>query len=107
MKATDVRPTRFAEAQRAAHQLIAAAGRGAEVMVIEAGGHPVIRVPFTRDVERAHSAISAMEAQVVRWTLRTETRQDTTVTVERRDERGLVTVDAIDAQGEFINFLEA
>ena len=46
-------------------------------------------------------------SQVVRWTLCTETRQDTTVTVARRDGRGLVTVDAIDAQGEFINFLDA
>jgi Ca-activated chloride channel homolog len=63
MKATDARPTRFAEAQRAAHQLITAASRGTEVMVIEAGSHPVIRVPFTRDVERAHSAVSAMEAR--------------------------------------------
>jgi len=46
-------------------------------------------------------------SQVVRWTLRTDTRQDTTVTVERREERGVVTVDAIDAKGQFINFLEA
>ena len=46
-------------------------------------------------------------SQVVRWTLRTEARHDTTVTVDRRDERGLVTVDAIDATGQFINFLEA
>ncbi len=63
MKATDVRPTRFAEAQRAALTLIAEAGRGAEVMVIEAGTHPVLRVPFTRDVERARRAVAAMQAR--------------------------------------------
>jgi Mg-chelatase subunit ChlD len=61
MKATDVRPSRFAEARRAAIQLIDEAGRGAEVMVIEAGVHPVIRVPFTRDVERARAAIQSLE----------------------------------------------
>jgi Ca-activated chloride channel family protein len=63
MKATDVSPSRFAEAQRAALSLIAEAGRGAEVMVVEAGTHPVIRVPFTRDVDRARRAISEMEAR--------------------------------------------
>jgi uncharacterized membrane protein len=61
MKATDVRPSRFAEAQRAALQLIDEAGRGAELMVIEAGIHPVIRVPFTRDVQRARAAVAALE----------------------------------------------
>jgi Ca-activated chloride channel family protein len=60
MKATDVLPSRFAEAQRAAGQLIDEAGRGAEVMVIEAGVHPVIRVPFTRDVDRARRAVSEL-----------------------------------------------
>src|SRR5262249_33757029 len=63
MKATDARPTRFAAAQRAAHQLIAGAGRGAEVMVVEAGVHPGIRVPFTRDIVRAPAAAAAMEAR--------------------------------------------
>jgi Ca-activated chloride channel family protein len=57
MKATDVQPSRFGEAQRTALQLIGEAGRGAEVMVIEAGIHPVIRVPFTRDTERARQAV--------------------------------------------------
>ncbi len=60
MKATDVPPTRFAEAQRRAIRLIDEAGRGAEVMVIEAGIHPVIRVPFTRDLEQARTAISRL-----------------------------------------------
>jgi uncharacterized membrane protein len=63
MKATDVIPNRFAEAQRAAIRLLNEAGRGAEVMVIEAGIHPVIRVPFTRDADRARAAILALEAR--------------------------------------------
>jgi Ca-activated chloride channel family protein len=61
MKATDVRPSRFAAAQRAALELIDGAGRGAELMVIEAGLHPVIRVPFTRDAQRARAAVAAIE----------------------------------------------
>jgi Ca-activated chloride channel homolog len=62
MKARDVRPSRFVEAQRAAIQLIDEAGRGAEVMVVEATTHPVIRVPFTRDLDRARRAVYSMEA---------------------------------------------
>ncbi len=46
-------------------------------------------------------------AQTIRWTLRTGTRSDTTATVVRRDGQGVVTVEAVDAKGEFINFLEA
>ncbi|MGH7357773.1 MAG: VWA domain-containing protein, partial [Candidatus Rokuibacteriota bacterium] len=45
-------------------------------------------------------------AQVVRWTLRANTRSDTTVAVERRDGQAVVTVDGIDTKGEFINFLD-
>ena len=63
MKATDVVPSRFAEARRAALQLIEEAGRGAEVMVIEAGTHPLIRVPFTRDTERARRAVYEMRSE--------------------------------------------
>jgi uncharacterized membrane protein len=63
MKARDVAPSRFAEAQRAAVQLIDEAGRGAEVMVIEATTHPVIRVPFTRELDRARRAIYDMQAR--------------------------------------------
>jgi uncharacterized membrane protein len=63
MKARDVAPSRFDEARRTAVQLIEEAGRGAEVMVIEASTHPVIRVPFTRDVDRARRAIYEMQAR--------------------------------------------
>ncbi|MGH7265127.1 MAG: VWA domain-containing protein [Candidatus Rokuibacteriota bacterium] len=63
MKARDVAPTRFAEAQSRAAQILAEAGRGAEVMVIEAAGHPVIRVPFTRDLDRARRAVYDLQAR--------------------------------------------
>jgi hypothetical protein len=43
----------------------------------------------------------------VRWTLRAGARSDTTATVERRDGQGVVTVEAIDPKGEFINFLDS
>lgn len=46
-------------------------------------------------------------AQVTRWTLRSGSRSDTVATVERRDEMGEITVDAVDAKGEFLNFLDA
>jgi hypothetical protein len=46
-------------------------------------------------------------AQVTRWTLRTGNRSDTVASVERRRPGGEVTVEAIDAKGEFINFLDA
>jgi len=45
-------------------------------------------------------------SQLVRWTLRSAATGDTAVSVVRRDGRGEVFVDAIDANGAFINFLE-
>ena len=46
-------------------------------------------------------------AQLTRWTLRSGSRSDTTATVERRDDVGEITVDAVDGKGEFINFLDS
>jgi len=46
-------------------------------------------------------------AQLVRWTLRSPTAGGTTATVERRDGSGEVFIDAVDAQGRFVNFLDA
>jgi len=45
--------------------------------------------------------------QTARWLLRSTTRSDMTTTVERRDGWGVVTVDAVDPKGEFINFVDA
>ncbi|OLC39172.1 MAG: hypothetical protein AUH81_02665 [Candidatus Rokubacteria bacterium 13_1_40CM_4_69_5] len=45
-------------------------------------------------------------AQLTRWTLRSGSRSDTVALVERRDGVGEVLVDAVDAKGEFINFLD-
>jgi Ca-activated chloride channel homolog len=63
MKARDVAPSRFRAAQDRAVGIMAEAGPGAEVMVIEAAAHPVIRVPFTRDADRARAAVWNMEAR--------------------------------------------
>ncbi|HYB71037.1 MAG TPA: BatA and WFA domain-containing protein, partial [Candidatus Bathyarchaeia archaeon] len=62
MKATDVSPSRFVQAQRAALGLVGRLGEGAEVMVIEAGVQPKVLVPFTREHDRVSSAIRSMEA---------------------------------------------
>ena len=62
MKARDLGGSRLREAQRRAVALIDGAGRGAEVMVIEAGTQPVIRAPFTRDLDRARRAVYDIEA---------------------------------------------
>ncbi|MGH7276913.1 MAG: VWA domain-containing protein [Candidatus Rokuibacteriota bacterium] len=46
-------------------------------------------------------------SQLVRWTLRSGSRSDTVAIVERRDNAGEITLDAVDAKGEFINFLDS
>jgi Ca-activated chloride channel family protein len=46
-------------------------------------------------------------AQLVRWTLRSATASGTTATVLRRDRNGEVIIDATDAKGGFINFMDA
>jgi uncharacterized membrane protein len=46
-------------------------------------------------------------SQLVRWTLRSGSRSDTVAIVERRDNVGEITVDAVDPKGEFINFLDS
>src|SRR5216683_167691 len=61
MKATDVSPSRFGQAQRAALGLLGRLGEGAEVMVIEAGVQPKVVVPFTREHDRVASALRSME----------------------------------------------
>jgi Ca-activated chloride channel homolog len=46
-------------------------------------------------------------AQATRWTLRRGSRSDVTATVHRMDGMGEVVVDAVDSQGDFINFLDS
>jgi uncharacterized membrane protein len=62
MKATDVSPSRFVQAQRAALGLLGQLGEGAEVMVIAAGVQPKVVVPFTREHDRVASAIRSLSA---------------------------------------------
>ena len=61
MKATDVSPSRFVQAQRAALALVGRLGEGAEVMVVDAGIQPNVLAPFTRDRDRIVSAIRAAQ----------------------------------------------
>jgi hypothetical protein len=51
--------------------------------------------------------ISKFWGQTVRWTLRGSPHGDVTATVQRLDGQGEVLVDALDARGQFINFLDA
>lgn len=57
MKARDVAPSRFRAAQSEAVALVERGDRGAEVMLIEAAANPVVRVPFTRDLDRVRRAV--------------------------------------------------
>ena len=45
-------------------------------------------------------------AQLVRWTLRSATVNGTTASVVRRDRIGEVVIDAMDAKGNYINFMD-
>jgi uncharacterized membrane protein len=63
MKATDVSPTRFVQAQRAALGVVGRLGEGAEAMVIEAGIQPKVLSPFTRDRDRVVAAIRSAHAR--------------------------------------------
>jgi len=60
MKASDVSPSRFVQAQREALGLLGRLGEGAEVMVIEAGVQPRVVVPFTRNHEEVSSGIKSL-----------------------------------------------
>jgi len=65
MKATDVRPSRFALAKREARALVDRLGVGAEVMVIEAGVNPRVTAPLSRDHGRAEAAATSAQAHDV------------------------------------------
>jgi Ca-activated chloride channel homolog len=71
-------------------------------------------VAFTSDAKAKWGVLwlqwpefSRFWAQITRWTLRSESRTDVIATVRRVDDVGEVLVDAVDARGEFINFLES
>ncbi|MFQ5656138.1 MAG: VWA domain-containing protein [Candidatus Methylomirabilales bacterium] len=46
-------------------------------------------------------------SQLIRWTLRRGQRQELNAEFDRRGDRGVITVEAVSPQGEFLNFLEA
>jgi uncharacterized membrane protein len=60
MKASDVWPSRFVQAQREALGVLGRLGEGAEVMVIEAGVQPRVVAPFTRKHDDVASAIKSL-----------------------------------------------
>jgi uncharacterized membrane protein len=63
MKARDVGPSRFAQAQAQAAVVVSRLGEGAEVMVIEAGIQPKVAAALGRDRDRALGAIAAAQAR--------------------------------------------
>jgi len=50
---------------------------------------------------------SKLFGQTVRWTLRTTQRSEVVTSVVHRDSQGHIQLEAVDAKGEFVNFLEA
>jgi len=50
---------------------------------------------------------SKLFGQTVRWTLRTTQRREVVTSVVHRDGQGDIQLEAVDAKGEFVNFLEA
>jgi uncharacterized membrane protein len=50
---------------------------------------------------------SKLFGQMVRWTLRTTQRSEVVTSVVHRDGQGEIQLEAVDAKGEFVNFLEA
>jgi Ca-activated chloride channel homolog len=95
----------------------------ADVLLVSHQSDPVLAawryglgrsVAFTSDAKAKWGVLwlkwpgySQLFGQLLRWTLRTTPPQQVTTTVTADDGRGAVTLEAVDAQGEFINFLDA
>ena len=50
---------------------------------------------------------SRLFSQLIRWTLRRGQRQELNTKFDRKGDRGLIVLEAVSPQGEFLNFLEA
>ncbi|MFQ5801375.1 MAG: VWA domain-containing protein [Candidatus Methylomirabilales bacterium] len=95
----------------------------AELLLASPQGDPVLSVwryglgrsgVFTSDAKARWGVLwlrwggfSRLFAQLVRWTLRRGERQQLAAEFDREGERGVITVEALNPQGEFLNFLEA
>jgi hypothetical protein len=95
----------------------------AEVLLASPQGDPVLAAwrfgvgraaAFTSDVKAKWGVLwlrwppfSRFVAQMVRWTLRTKDRADVVTHVAFRDGQGIVSLEAANPQGDFINFIEA
>jgi uncharacterized membrane protein len=71
-------------------------------------------VAFTSDLKAKWGVLwlrwpgfNKFAGQMVRWTLRTTTRGDVLTSVGVREEQGQILVEAVDAKGDFVNFLDA
>ncbi|MEK7338847.1 MAG: VWA domain-containing protein [candidate division NC10 bacterium] len=95
----------------------------AEVLLASPQGDPVLAAwrfgvgraaAFTSDLKAKWGVLwlrwppfGRVVAQMVRWTLRTKDRADVVTHVAFRDGKGIVSLEAANPQGEFINFIEA
>ncbi|MEK7366406.1 MAG: VWA domain-containing protein, partial [candidate division NC10 bacterium] len=95
----------------------------AEVLLASPQGDPVLAAwrfgvgraaAFTSDLKAKWGGLwlrwppfGRVVAQMVRWTLRTKDRADVVTHVAFRDGKGIVSLEAANPQGEFINFIEA
>lgn len=70
MGATDVKPHRLAVAVDEAKELVSNLGPGDEAMLLVAGVHTEVTVPFTRDHGKLSAALSAMEPTAAEGGLR-------------------------------------
>ncbi|MBW2254229.1 MAG: VWA domain-containing protein [Deltaproteobacteria bacterium] len=70
MGAADVRPHRLGSAVDSARELVSNLGPGDEAMLIIAGPHTEVRVPFTRDVSRLGSELGRVEVTGAEGSLR-------------------------------------
>jgi Ca-activated chloride channel homolog len=95
----------------------------ADVLVVSNQSDPVLAswryglgrsVAFTSDAKAKWGILwlkwpdySKLFGQMVRWSLRTTQQQQVTTTVTAADGHGEVTLEAVDAKGDYINFIEA
>ena len=95
----------------------------AEILLASPQGDPLLAVwrygigrsaAFTSDAKARWGVLwlkwdgfSHLFAHLVRWTLRRGERREVVAEFDRQGERGVISVEAVTGQGEFLNFLEA
>ena len=95
----------------------------AELLLTSPDGDPLLAVwrygigrsaVFTSDAKARWGVLwlpwegfSRLFAQLIRWTLRHGERREVVAEFDRQGERGVISVEGVTGQGEFLNFLEA